>query len=105
GLQCALDDFGTGNANLNLLIELTPDFIKLDKYFLRDIAKHPAKLDIARTLQQTLKGGATSIIAEGLETEDELGVVRDLGIRFGQGFFLARPQDKPTSDMSSQAAR
>lgn len=105
GLQCALDDFGTGNANLNLLIELTPDFIKLDKYFLRDIAKHPAKLDIARTLQQTLKGSATSIIAEGLETEDELGVVRDLGIRFGQGFFLARPQDKPASDMSSQAAR
>ena len=105
GLQFALDDFGTGNANLNLLIELTPDFIKLDKYFLRDIAKHPAKLDIARSLQQTLKGGATSIIAEGLETEDELGVVRDLGIRFGQGFFLARPQDKPTSDMSSHAAR
>ncbi|MFX8274202.1 hypothetical protein ABTL44_19470, partial [Acinetobacter baumannii] len=56
-------------------------------------------------LQQTLKGGATSIIAEGLETEDELGVVRDLGIRFGQGFFLGRPQDKPAGDMSSQAAR
>ena len=105
GMQCALDDFGTGNANLNLLIELTPDFIKLDKYFLRDIAKHPAKLDVTRSLQQTLKGSATSIIAEGLETEDELGVVRDLGIRFGQGFFLGRPQDRPAGDMSSQAAR
>jgi EAL domain-containing protein (putative c-di-GMP-specific phosphodiesterase class I)/GGDEF domain-containing protein len=104
GLQCALDDFGTGNANLNLLIELTPDFIKLDKYFVRDIAKHPAKLDVARSLQQILKGAATSIIAEGLETDDELGVVRDLGIRFGQGVFLGRPQDEPATEISAQAA-
>lgn len=105
GLQCALDDFGTGNANLNLLIELAPDFVKLDKYFVHDIATHPAKLDVARSLQQILKSAATSIIAEGLETEDELSVVRDLGIRFGQGFFLGRPQDQPAGDISAQAAR
>ncbi|AMP39403.1 phosphodiesterase [Ralstonia solanacearum] len=105
GLQCALDDFGTGNANLNLLIELAPDFVKLDKYFVHDIATHPAKLDVARSLQQILKSAATSIIAEGLETEDELSVVRDLGIRFGQGFFLGRPQDQPAGDISARAAR
>ena len=87
----ALDDFGAGYAGLKLLAEYQPDLLKIDMALLRGIDASQAKqaivagiAGIARTLDITL-------IAEGVETEQELTVLRATGIRLFQGYLFARP--------------
>ena len=91
GVQIALDDFGDGRSSLRLWAELRPDYVKLDKYFSKDITRHPDKVQTVRALLRIAETFDTLIVAEGLETEDELKAMRDLGVDFGQGYLLGRP--------------
>jgi EAL domain-containing protein (putative c-di-GMP-specific phosphodiesterase class I)/GGDEF domain-containing protein len=90
-LQLALDDFGDGRSSLRLWAELKPDYVKIDKYFTKDIASHPDKVQTVRALKAIAETFGTQMVAEGIETADELRVLRDLSIEFGQGYFLGRP--------------
>jgi diguanylate cyclase (GGDEF)-like protein len=94
-VKLALDDFGDGRSSLRLWSELKPEIVKIDKYFTRDLRKHPEKLQTLRALQQISQTLGATLVAEGIETLDELHLVRDLGIRFGQGWALGRPQADP----------
>ena len=95
GLRFALDDFGDGRSSLRLWAELRPEIVKIDKYFIHDIATQPIKVQTLRGLTRFAETFGTTLVAEGIETEDELRVVRDLGIELGQGWFLGRPQAVP----------
>ena len=95
GLRFALDDFGDGRSSLRLWAELRPEIVKIDKYFVHDVATEPVKVQTLRGLTRFAETFGTTLVAEGIETEDELRVVRDLGIELGQGWFLGRPQPVP----------
>ena len=95
GLRFALDDFGDGRSSLRLWAELRPEVVKIDKYFIHDVSTQPIKVQTLRGLTRLAETFGTSLVAEGIETEDELRVVRDLGIELGQGYFLGRPQAVP----------
>ena len=91
GVALALDDFGDGRSSLRLWSQLKPEFVKIDKYFTKDISQHGDKLKTIQALQQIAEIFGTSLVAEGIETAQDLRVLRDLGIDLGQGYFLGRP--------------
>jgi len=90
----ALDDIGAHPASLALMPLLQPDILKIDMALVR----RAADLQVARVLHAVLEQaqytGAT-VIAEGVETEEQLDRVRSWGVRYGQGFLLGRPQPLP----------
>ncbi|WP_110686459.1 EAL domain-containing protein [Salinicola aestuarinus] len=91
GLSVALDDFGTGHANLNLLIDIAPDILKLDRQLISDIPQSPRQqiiIDQIITLAERLD---ISLIAEGVETLEEARWLYRRGIVRQQGYWYARP--------------
>jgi diguanylate cyclase (GGDEF)-like protein len=95
GVGLALDDFGDGRSSLRLWSQLRPDIVKIDKYFTRRVATEADKLLTLRALLQIAQTFGTQLVAEGIEQPDDARVIRDLGIAFGQGWFLGRPADEP----------
>ncbi len=92
GFLFALDDVGTGAANLKLLADLEPDFIKMDLTLTQGIHTSQRKQDLAAYLLELAKKSGARLIAEGIEEEEELAVITDLGIELGQGYLLGRPK-------------
>ncbi len=91
GLRIAVDDAGAGFASMHHILALVPDFIKLDISLVRGIDTHPARQALAASLAAFgFQTGAT-LIAEGIETAEELLCLRQLQIQFGQGYHLSRP--------------
>ena len=103
GVSLALDDFGDGRSSLRLWSQLKPEFVKIDKYFTKDISRHADKLKTIQALQQIAAIFDTALVAEGIETEDDLRVLRDLGIAYGQGYFLGRPAIAPVGEIATAA--
>lgn len=91
GFQCALDDYGVGFANLRLVQDLRPEYLKLSGYFCRDIHLDPFKQLIVRSTGDMCRVLGIPIILESVETAEELEVVKSLGIQYGQGYYFARP--------------
>jgi len=91
GMRLALDDFGDGHSSLRLWSEVKPDFVKIDKYFIHDIAEHPENLQMVRAIKGIADMFGTQLVAEGIETQDDLRALRDLDIPYGQGWLLGRP--------------
>jgi len=91
GARLALDDTGAGYAGLNHILKLRPDFIKLDRLVTSSIDHDPVRRALATALVSFAGATGATIIAEGIETRGELGVLCDLGINIGQGFYLGRP--------------
>jgi EAL domain-containing protein (putative c-di-GMP-specific phosphodiesterase class I)/ActR/RegA family two-component response regulator len=92
GFQIALDDYGVGFANLRLVQDLRPEYLKLSGYFCRDVHKDPFKQMIVKSTGEMCRTLGIPVILENVETAEELEVVRALEIDFGQGYFFARPQ-------------
>lgn len=105
GLRVAIDDLGEGFSSLRLWSELRPDFVKIDMHFVQDIQHDPVKLQFVRSIQEIAAESGTAVIAEGIENESELLVLRDLGIRFGQGYHIARPSQNPPRTAPSTVTR
>ena len=95
GFQVALDDVGSGYSSLNILVELAPDFVKLDMGLVRDVDRDKSKAIVASKLIETVKELELAIIAEGIERVEELNWVRERGADFAQGYFFARPAVPP----------
>lgn len=103
GVSIALDDFGDGRSSLRLWSELRPELVKIDKWFTKDLPRHGDKLQTWRALQQIAETFGAQLVAEGLETEDELRMLRDLGVSFGQGWVLGRPAPQAVAEPLAQA--
>ena len=91
GFGTALDDFGAGHAGLSLLARFQPDIIKLDMELVRGIEASLARRVIVGGIASMCETLGVRLIAEGVETTAELHALRQLGIRYIQGFLLARP--------------
>lgn len=91
GCMMALDDFGDGHSSLRLWSQIKPDIVKIDRYFCRDISVQADKIKTMQALLQIAETFGTSLVAEGIETEDDLRAIRDLGFTYGQGYFIGRP--------------
>lgn len=93
GVQIAIDDFGQGFTSLKGLIELKPDYIKIDRYFVEGITNSKAKLSIIEGMIHFSKQNNTLIIAEGIKDVSTLDFLKQLGIVYGQGELLGSPSD------------
>jgi EAL domain-containing protein (putative c-di-GMP-specific phosphodiesterase class I) len=91
GFGTALDDFGAGHSGLGLLARFQPDMLKLDMELIRDIDASLPRRVIVEGVVRMADGLGLTAIAEGVETEAEFDALRGLGIRYMQGYFLARP--------------
>lgn len=91
GLRLAVDDAGAGYASFRHIISLQPDFIKLDMSITRDIDTDRTRRALAAALIRFAEETGSRIIAEGVETESELAVLRKLGVDKAQGYLLGRP--------------
>ncbi|URD60564.1 EAL domain-containing protein [Sphingomonas sp. KRR8] len=91
GFQVAIDDFGTGHAGLCQLATLQTDMVKLDMELIRGVDRDQRRRAIVESLVQLIRRLGTECIAEGVETEEELGVLRLLGVRYVQGFLFGQP--------------
>lgn len=94
-ITLALDDFGDGRSSLRLWSELQPAIVKIDKYFTAELARSADKLQTFRALLHLAETFGSSLVAEGIEDEQQLRVLRDIGVHYGQGWFLGRPAAQP----------
>jgi diguanylate cyclase (GGDEF)-like protein len=98
GVRLALDDFGTGYSSLSYLQRLPVDILKIDRSFVAGVAGSTEDSALARaiiTLGQTL---GLEVVAEGVETAEQLAALRELGCQLGQGYYFARPLDPEAVD-------
>lgn len=91
GFQFALDDTGAGYAGLEELIEVEPDYIKIDRAMVSGVDTDPARESVLEALLTVADKMGAQVIGEGLDTLEELEVLGRLGIRFGQGWLFGRP--------------
>ena len=91
GFLTAIDDFGAGFAGLNLLADFQPDIVKLDMALVRGIDANKPRRAIVAGVSTMCRELGIRVIAEGIETEDEMRCLRDLGIELMQGYWFGRP--------------
>ena len=92
GIRVGLDDFGTGHSSLSLIKEFPVKFLKIDQSFVSGLGQDQDDTAITGAvigLSQTL---GMDVIAEGIETAEQLQILRALGCRYAQGYYLGRPQ-------------
>jgi EAL domain-containing protein (putative c-di-GMP-specific phosphodiesterase class I) len=91
GAKIALDDVGCGQCNYQMIIDLQPDVLKLDRHLIQGCAHDPYRAAVLRSLQHLASDVGAWIVAEGVERDDDLQMIRSLGLPLAQGFALARP--------------
>jgi diguanylate cyclase (GGDEF)-like protein len=91
GARVAVDDAGAGYAGLQQLMRVAPDLIKLDRSLVQNIDTDPAKQALVDSFVRFGRRTGAQVVAEGIETEDELRTLADLDVDYGQGYFLAKP--------------
>lgn len=99
GFEIAIDDLGEGFSGLRMWSELRPDYVKIDQHFIQGINHDQLKLQFVRSIQEIANKSGARIIAEGIECEQELITVRDIGIALGQGYHITRPQSTPANNL------
>jgi EAL domain-containing protein (putative c-di-GMP-specific phosphodiesterase class I) len=91
GFRFALDDTGAGYAGLEALVEISPDYIKVDRSFVSGVDLDPVRRTMLGALQTVAEKTGAQLIAEGLDTLEELETLEELGIPFGQGWLFGKP--------------
>jgi len=91
GIDVSIDDFGTGYSSLSYLHYFPIDTLKIDQSFIRAMTKHNASLVLVKSIITLARNLGMKVIAEGVETQEEARIVRDLGCEWIQGFFFAKP--------------
>ncbi|MBV8193382.1 MAG: EAL domain-containing protein [Alphaproteobacteria bacterium] len=105
GVGVALDDFGTGFSSLETLRVFPFDKIKLDRFFISGLADSPQAIAIVRAVLALGKSLAIPVLAEGIETDEQLEVLRREGCDEAQGFLLGRPAPMPSTIVVGAVAR
>jgi diguanylate cyclase (GGDEF)-like protein len=98
GVQLSMDDFGTGFSSLSYLQRLPFDTLKIDRSFVYSVGENGENSEILQTIISLAKNLKMRVIAEGIETESQLAVLRNLGCDYGQGFLLAKPKSKDDTE-------
>ena len=101
GVRIAADDVGAGNAGLRLLSQLRFDIVKIDLSLVQGGTVMATSQEIVRTLKDLTDRWGATVIAEGIETSEQLAFIRSLRIRAGQGYLLGRPEERPSVEAVS----
>ena len=99
GLSIALDDFGTGYSSLSYLQRMPIDAVKLDRSFVSELTTNPATVSMVRSVLAMADALNLRVVTEGVETEQQMEVLRSLGCDEAQGYLLGRPE---SSEMALQ---
>ena len=91
GVSLLMDDFGTGYSSLNHLHTFPFDVLKIDRSFVGRMTEGEQPLQSVRTIIELARVLGMDVVAEGIETQEQYSLLRQLGCRFGQGFLFARP--------------
>lgn len=91
GFKIAIDDFGAGYGGLKMLSVLEPDYIKIDRHFFKNTTKSKVNFNLIDAIFTACHRIGIDVIAEGIETEQDLDVCREIGIDLVQGYYLAKP--------------
>jgi len=91
GFRVAVDDAGSGYSGLQTIVETEPDYIKLDISLTRNLERSLVKQKMVRTLGAFCRDAGIELIAEGVETREELDALRELDVPYAQGFLFAQP--------------
>ena len=103
GAQVAIDDAGAGHAGLKQLMRLRPDIVKLDRALIADLHADAARMALVESFVRFARDVGATVCAEGVESLDELAVLADLDVQWGQGYVLA-PPSAPWPEPSPVAA-
>ncbi|HEU0054763.1 MAG TPA: EAL domain-containing protein, partial [Longimicrobium sp.] len=95
GIQVHLDDFGTGYSNLSSLHRLPIDALKVDRSFVSALGAQPGAAQMVRTVVTLARNLDLAVIAEGVETEEQMAELRRLGCEYAQGFHFSPALDPP----------
>jgi EAL domain-containing protein (putative c-di-GMP-specific phosphodiesterase class I)/GGDEF domain-containing protein len=104
GFRIAIDDAGAGHSGLQTIVELEPDFVKADRSLVTGVHEHAGRRAAIESLLLLTRRMGIALIAEGIETEQELMELRRLGVAYGQGYLLARPAPVP-EELSPEVRR
>jgi diguanylate cyclase (GGDEF)-like protein len=96
GFKIAIDDLGAGNSGLRLLSQIHFDIVKIDLSLVQAGTQREASLDIVRTLMELSTRWGAYAVAEGVETLDQLYMLRQIGLGHAQGYLLGRPMSEPS---------
>lgn len=99
GFQIAIDDFGAGYAGLNALIRIRPQYLKIDRSIIANLSTDAFSRDLLAKVVELARTTLIQIVAEGIETEEQLDRLLDLGVELGQGYLLGRPS--PVADITA----
>jgi EAL domain-containing protein (putative c-di-GMP-specific phosphodiesterase class I) len=91
GCSFAVDDFGTGFSTFSYLKQFPADSIKVDGSFIRDLGSDPVNLALVRSIHEIARTLGKQTVAEFVENEADLDVLREMGIDFAQGYHIGRP--------------
>ena len=91
GFSIAIDDTGAGHSSLEAVVELCPDILKLDLSLIHEIHNNPVKKELASGIVRLANSIQCKVVAEGIESQGELECVLDIGVMYGQGFYIGRP--------------
>jgi EAL domain-containing protein (putative c-di-GMP-specific phosphodiesterase class I) len=95
GISLAIDDFGTGYSCLSYLPSLPFDALKIDRAFVKELGEKPESESMVRTLIMLAKNIGMRVIVEGVETQEQLELIRTYGADEVQGYLLGRPTPNP----------
>ncbi len=93
GFTFAIDDVGAGHSGLETVAMLKPAYLKIDIGLVRDVHQKKVSQQVLKAIVDMSDGLGATVIAEGVQTKDELDALRDLGVPWGQGYYFARPMD------------
>jgi EAL domain-containing protein (putative c-di-GMP-specific phosphodiesterase class I) len=91
GILVAIDDVGFGRSSLESLIILEPDIVKIDRKYVSGIADEPAKARLLKRLVKVVRALGAELVAEGIERREELELLLEVGVRYGQGWYWGKP--------------
>lgn len=95
GFRLAIDDMGSGYSALVSVAEIQPDFIKIDMGLIRELHAQPLKRELVDTITRFSHRAGIEVVAEGIESPEELHALQEIGIRLAQGYLFARPGAPP----------
>ncbi|QDP41027.1 EAL domain-containing protein [Radiobacillus deserti] len=93
GFRIAVDDAGSGYNSLKSVVQLKPEFIKLDRSLIHYMDENPDQQKMVSLLLDFANESHTSVIAEGIERVEDLTILQELGVHYGQGFLLGKPRE------------
>jgi len=95
GMKVALDDVGSGFATLEVLKNLNPDYVKIDRHYIDHCDRDSLKQSFLSDVIHIAKELGITVLAEGIERQEEFDYCKHIGIDLAQGYFIGKPASKP----------